>query len=213
MCQVKQNRLDGAVREYRRALKIKPRFGPAWLGLGQVLETSGRKDEALACFQKALANRVHRASDLSTLARFCLTRGWYEAAATNYTDAIKLDPSDATLNYEAGQSYGMLGRHQEAAQCYAKAATLAPGWAQAQFQCGVQLGQSGRPDEASQHFAVAIKLMPDLLEARLNLGIALVNQKKYREALDEFEEVLRRSPTNAVAAKYVKSLRQAVPPP
>jgi tetratricopeptide (TPR) repeat protein len=213
MCRVKQNQLDGAVREYRRALKIKPRFGPAWLGLGQALESIGRKDEALTCFQKALANRVHRASDLSTLARFCLTRGWYEAAATNYSDAIKLAPFDATLNYEAGQSYGMLGRHSEAAQCYAKAAALAPGWAQAQFQCGVQLGQSGRPEEASQRFKAAIELMPELLEARLNLGIALTNQKKYREALDEFQEVLRRSPTNAVAAKYVKSLRQAAPPP
>jgi tetratricopeptide (TPR) repeat protein len=92
---VKLNRRDDALGEFRRALAIKPRSGPAWLGLGQLLETMDRKDEARRCFQQALTHRIRRASDLATLARFCEGRGWREAAATNYDDAITLDPSDA----------------------------------------------------------------------------------------------------------------------
>lgn len=210
MCLMKQNQPDNAIREYRRALAIKPRFGPAWLGLGLALESQGRNDEALECFHKALANRIHTGSGLATLARFCATRGWFGAAATNYTDALKLSAPDAQLNYEAGQVFGALARHPEAAQYYATAAALAPDWAQAQFQCGLELGQSGHPAEASARFKEAIRLMPDLIEARLNLGVALINQNRPAEALDQFEQVLQRSPTNALAQQYVQSLRQKI---
>ena len=214
MSLVKLNRRDDALREFRRALAFKPRFGPAWLGLGQLLETMGRKDEAQGCFQQALTNRIHRASDLSTLARFCESRGWREAAATNYDDAIKLDPSDARLRFEAGQNLAALGRHTEAARCYSEAAQLSPDFAQAHFLRGVELGRAGKPTEATREFREALRVMPDLMEAHLNLGIALANDKRYSEALAEFEEVLQRNPTNSLALKYVEALREsrAAPP-
>ena len=211
MCLVKEDRIEEAIGRYRRALAIKPRFGPAWLGLGQALESSGRKDEALDCFQKALVNRMHRAADLVTLARFCTSKGWFDAAVTNYIDALKLGPPDATLDYEVGQNLSASGRHGEAARYYAEAAMLAPNWAQAQFQWGLELGISGHPQEASSRFQEAVRLMPDLLEARLNLGIALLKETNYPAALAQFEQVLQRSPTNAIAAQYVKALSQKTP--
>lgn len=208
MCLVKQNQPVEAIRQYRQALRIKPRFGPAWLGLGLALESSGDKEHAQECFQKALSNRIHRGGDLATLARFCANRGWFEAAATNYVDALKLTGPDPNLNYEAGQVFGVLGRHREAAQYFAAAAVLSPDWPQAQFQWGLELGQSGQPADAEARFREAVRLMPDLLEARLNLGIALVSENRDAEALPEFEQVLQRSPTNALALRYVQGLRQ-----
>jgi tetratricopeptide (TPR) repeat protein len=206
---VKLNRRDDALGEFRRALAIKPRFGPAWLGLGQLLETMDRKDEAQGCFQQALTNRIHRASDLATLARFCEGRGWHEAAATNYDDAIKLDASDARLRFEAGQALAALGRHAEAGRRYAEAAQLSPDFASAHFLWGVELGRAGKPDEATREFRAALRLMPDLMEAHLDLGIALAHDKKYSEALAEFEQVLQRNPTNTLALKYVGALRES----
>jgi len=60
-----------------------------------------------------------------------------------------------------------------------------------------------------EQFAEAVRLKPDLLEARSNLGIALVKQRREAEALDQFQEVLRREPTNAIALKYVQAIRAA----
>ena len=109
MCQVKLGRNEDAIKAYKRALAITPRFGLAWLGLGQVYESMGRKQDAENCYQKALANRIHRAPELATLARFCMTRGWYQAAATNYDSALSLDPMNPSLALEAGRAHFSLG--------------------------------------------------------------------------------------------------------
>jgi tetratricopeptide (TPR) repeat protein len=84
---------------------------------------------------------------------------------------------------------------------------LAPDLAQAHFLHGVELGRQGNPAEAAQDFRAAVKLMPALLEARLNLGIALVGLGQRDEALAQFEEVLSRNPTNALALRYTEMLR------
>ncbi len=204
---VKLGRRDEAMREFRHAATIKPRFGPAWLGLGQLLEEQGRKAEAEDCYRRALANRIHRAPELATLARFCQSRGWFDAAATNFADALKLSPADPMLRLEAGQSLAAAGRHNEAAAQYAEAVRLAPGMAQAHFLHGLELGRQGQPAAAADEFKEAVRLMPELLEARLNLGIALVNDKRADEALLQFQEVLRQSPTNTLARRYVEALR------
>jgi len=207
ICWQKLGRRQEAIREFKRALATKPRFGLAWLGLGQVYEEEGRKPEAENCYHLALVNRIHRADELTTLARFCQSRGWLEAAVTNYADAISLDPFDARLRLETGQVLSALGRHAEAAQRLAEALQLAPDQGQTHFLRGFELGRLGKPAEAEQEFRAAAQLLPDLLEARLNLGVALYQQQKREEALETFEAVLQRSPTNAVAQKYVQTLR------
>jgi tetratricopeptide (TPR) repeat protein len=212
MALAKLNRKDEAMREYRRALAISPRFGLAWLGLGQLLESMGRKDEAAECFQKGLQNPIHQASELATLARFCQSRGWFEAASTNYSNAIQLDPWDPELRFEAGQSLAALGRHPQAADRYQEAARLSPAWGQAHFLSGVELGKSSQPAAAAHEFQEAARLMPEMMEARLNLGIALFQEGEWNQSLNEFEQVTARSPTNAVAQHYLDILRKKATP-
>jgi tetratricopeptide (TPR) repeat protein len=208
----KLDRRDEAIHEYRQALAVKPRFGLAWLGLGEVLEGMGRKPEAEDCYRQALANRIHRASELTTLARFCESHGWFEAAATNFDDAIKLSPSDAMLYVDAGRNFAALKRHAEAEQRYARAVKLSPDLMQAHFLYGLELGRENKPSDAAGQFREAVRLMPDLMEARLNLGMALVNEKNYAGALAQFELVLQRNPTNAMALQYREALQKSLSP-
>jgi tetratricopeptide (TPR) repeat protein len=200
-------RADRALAEYRRAVALSPRSGIAWVGLGQVLEGMGRKEEAADCFQKGLRNRVYRAAELAALARFCNSRGWFEAASTNYSDAIKLDPMDPTLPFEDGQCLATLGRHLEAAQRYQQAAGLSPSWGQAHFFSGLELGNCGQIAAATREFQEATRLMPDMIEARLDLGVALARQRQWSEAQNQFEQVVARSPTNETARHYLELLR------
>ena len=211
ICLEKLGRKDEAIKEFKRALAIKPRFGLAWLGLGQIYEEAGKTNEAAACYQSALANPIHRADELTTLARFCQSRKWFAAASTNYLEAIQLSPSDADLRVEAGQTLAELGRHVEAGQCFAEACQISPDWGQAHFLCGLEFGRAGRPADAEREFREAVRLMPDLAEARLNLGIALYQQQKFQAAMDAFHETLQRDPANATALRYLAALRDHPP--
>jgi Flp pilus assembly protein TadD len=85
---------------------------------------------------------------------------------------------------------------------------LAPDQGQIHYLRGFELGRLGKPADAEQEFRAAAQLMPEVIEARLNLGIALYQQQKREEALATFEEVMQRSPTNALAQKYVRALSQ-----
>ncbi|MGC9940908.1 MAG: tetratricopeptide repeat protein [Verrucomicrobiota bacterium] len=201
-------RRDEAVREYRHALAVNQRFGLAWLGLGQIFEETGNKAEAENCFHKALLNRIDRAPELKTLARFCASYGWREAAATNFDDALKLTPSDAALYVEAGQNLEALGRSAEAEQYYAEAVKLSPDYMQAHFLYGLELGRNGKSAAAAAQFREAVRIMPDLPEARLNLGMALVNEGNYSDALVQFDRILQQNPSNATAQNYAQALRR-----
>jgi Flp pilus assembly protein TadD len=181
MSLAKLGRNDEAMREYKHVLSITPRFGLAWLGLGQLLENQGQKAEASKCYQKALENRIHRAPDLATLGRFCMSRGWFEAASTNYDDAAKLDPFDPALAMEGGQAH---------------------------FLYGIELGKSGQTARAAHEFREAVRLMPGVVEARLNLGIALYRDGQWNESLIEFQKVVAESPTNILAQGYVDALNK-----
>jgi tetratricopeptide (TPR) repeat protein len=203
-------RNEEAIHEYRHALAVKPRFGLAWLGLGQIYEKMGREAEADDCYHKALLNRICRAPELAALARFCASKGWYEAAATNYEDAIKLNPLDETSYLEAGKSLAALSRHAEAERHFARTVKLSPNSLEAHFRYGLELGNNGKPAEAASQFREAVRIMPDLPEARFNLGMALEKAGDYSGAFEQYNSVLGQNPSNAMALKQVRALRQKI---
>lgn len=209
---VRLGRTNKAMAAYRQAIAIKPRFGMAYLGLGQLLEAAGRKEEAEQNYRLALKNRIHRTTELTTLAEFCQSRGWFEAAVTNFLDAIRLSPAEPVLYVRAGLCFDALQKSQEALQCYANAVRLAPEFGQARFLLGLEYGRQGKPEDAVRQFREAVRLMPDVVEARLNLGIGLQNLGRKSEAIEQFREVLRRSPTNAIALRKLEQLQAPAAP-
>ncbi|MGA9451293.1 MAG: tetratricopeptide repeat protein [Verrucomicrobiia bacterium] len=200
-------RREEAIREFRRMTAMSPESSLAWINLGQILEETGRKAAAEDCYHKALAIHSNREPDLLALARFCRSRGWLEAAVTNYNAAIELKPGDANLRAEAGQSLLILRHYAEAAQQLAEAVRLNPKSAKAHLLYGLAVGQENMTVAAEAQFREALRLQPDLLEARINLGVALMKEKYLFEALSQFEEVLQQSPTNSLALEYAQALR------
>jgi tetratricopeptide (TPR) repeat protein len=150
------------------------------MGLGTVFEQTGQRSEMEDCYRKALSNRVYRSSDLTILARFCRDHGWLEAAMTNFTDAIKLAPWNQPLQQEALETL---------------------------LRCGNQLILAGKTNDAANQFRQAVHISPDLTEPRLRLAVSLMGLGSNSEALAQFEEVLKRNSTNAVALEKVQGLR------
>jgi tetratricopeptide (TPR) repeat protein len=210
----REGRQEEALREFRRAVELKPRFGLAYIGIGQILEARGDQAGADLNYQLAVHHRIYRAEDLATLGRLCLKKGWFDAAVTNLQDALKLSPNDPALHRELADALTKLGRNAEAAPHRAAGDRTDLARLQEYFRRGVELGRAGKPAEAAVQFREVVRLMPELAEGRLNLALALESQGRAQEALEQFQQVLRLSPTNKFAAEHERLLesRLATPP-
>lgn len=207
LCLDKLGHRDEAVVQLKEALKLKPNYGTGWLTLGQLYEESGRTNDAEQCYSAALTNRINQADDLAALALFCMKRSWFGQAATNFSAAIELSPSDPNLRSQAGRAYAALGRHDEALRQYAAAVELDPNRPQAHMQLAVELGRLRKTALAESEFREVLRLDPNSIQAQANLGIALYEQDKFAEAQKEFENLLSRNPGNAAATHYLELLR------
>jgi tetratricopeptide (TPR) repeat protein len=202
----RENRANDAARAYREVLRRKPYWGPAHLGLGKILDGMGKTQEANSEYKEAFKNRVRTPASFNALAAFAFSKGWYDIAMTNYTDSLRLYPSDPEIHVNLGLTLGKLDRHAEASAQFAEAIRLQPQFAEAHFCLGLEQGRQGDTAGAAAQFAEAVRLKPSLLEAHLNLGIAYANQHRNQEALEQFNEVLQRDPANLAARKFAAIL-------
>ncbi len=208
LCLKKLGRSEAALVEFRRALRLNPRHGTGWLALGQLYEEIGRTNDAVECFSRALTNRVNQPGDMANLARFCFSKGWLEAAVTNFMAAVELAPTDAELRLEAGRALAAAGRLEDAAEQYRMAVELDPTRAQAHMQLGVTLGRLGQHTLAEEQFRQALQIDPSWIEARVNLGVALFKQGKLDESLKQFQEVLQRNPAEPTALRFIQEMQK-----
>ena len=137
-----------------------------------------------------------------------------------YDEASQLSPADKLLPFGAGMTLIELSHRAEAngqlaqrSACRAQAAAhfeqavrLDPDFMLAHFYYGTVTDNANL---SVREFREAVRLAPAeaQLQARLNLGIALDLAGNKTEAIAQFEDVLRRDPTNAVANLHLQSLR------
>jgi len=198
-----------AIAQFEKVLKLKSYWGPAHLGLAELLEKRGQAAEAQKHVEAALQNRMLTPAYLTALATFWFQHGLYAPAATNFLDAIRLNPSDAALHLNTGVTFGLLNNSAEAQKQYAEAVRLDPNLTEAHVRLGTELGRQGNNMAALEQFAAATRLNPDMLQARLNYGIALSNLGRQQEAAQQFNEVLKRYPTNSIALEYLRHIGPA----
>lgn len=155
LSEVMLGRRDEAIHEFKRALAISPRYGPAWLGLGTVYEQTGRTTKAQECYRNALTYRVPLAPDLIILAHFYRNRRWFEGAATSYEDAIELSPWNAALCVEAEQNLAAWA-HEIGSSHASETTNLM----NARLNLGVALANVGRNPEAVTQFEQILQTNP-----------------------------------------------------
>jgi tetratricopeptide (TPR) repeat protein len=169
-------RTDEAIREYRRALQAQPSYSRAWINLGQTYANTGRTAEAEGCYQQALLNNIDPAQ-APLMAQFCRSRGWFEAAATNYEEAITLDPMSPNLRTEAGINLLQMQRYAPAEDEFREALRLNPESTQPHMGLGVALLREGHRLEAATQFDEVLRRDP-------NNALALKFAEESREPLD-----------------------------
>jgi Flp pilus assembly protein TadD len=170
-----------------------------WNDTGAALESLGRYQDALACYDRALALNsrddltwVHRGTVLEALGRT-------EDALACCDHALQLNPRSEQALVAKGMMLGALGQIEEARTYCDRALKINPSNEQAWVNIGVALDALGRGMEALGCYNNALTLNPRNAEAWFNAGVVLGDLGRHAEALGCCERALALNPRNELA--------------
>jgi len=143
---------DGAIRQFRDAVKANPKEPDAHFGLGYLLWGRRQYAEAVEEFQAELANNPNHVQALIYMADAQLQMSHPEAALPLLEKAIGLDQRLELAHLDLGILYADVGRQEDAVRELVVAAKLAPQDVDAHWRLGRLYRAMGKKDEAKAEF-------------------------------------------------------------
>ncbi|MBW2109208.1 MAG: tetratricopeptide repeat protein [Deltaproteobacteria bacterium] len=107
-----QDKLDGALREYMKALRINPRLAGAHFGAGRILWRIGRTEEAAGHYLAAVSLKPDYAEAHNNLGAIYYMKGDLNKAIEHYSKAVKIRPDFAEARYNLGLALRKTGRRR-----------------------------------------------------------------------------------------------------
>ena len=174
----------------RRALELDSLVAPVWVTLGMLHSQTGKPDEALSDFERALARAPESAEVLRERGVALQRLGRFEEAEKSYRAAIARRPDSwAAYNY-LGSFLFSRGRNTEAAAVFRQALKLAPDNARVWSNLGAVLHELDRYEEAEAAWENSIRFHRTA-SALSNIATLRFFQGRYAEAARKFEEATK----------------------
>jgi tetratricopeptide (TPR) repeat protein len=147
-----------AIEHFRAAVKADPKAPNAHFGLGYLLWTQNRFEEAAAEFEAELANVPMHAQALTYLADCDIHLGKTAKALPAAEKAVQIDPSIAKAHVDLGILYAGAGRREEAVREFKAAIKLAPNDQDPHWRLARLYQSMGKKEEARAEFESTRKL-------------------------------------------------------
>ena len=156
--------------------------------LAAVLDWAGKRDEARALTEKALA--LSGGGDAMSLwqdGNYRRLGGDLEGAVVSYQRALAIDPEYLEAQANLATTLLAQGKLDEAALAFQQALQLEPEHIDSHFGMGIVLDAWGQRRESRNSFRRVLRLDSQHVDALNQLGVSLLRDKE----LDEAEQVLR----------------------
>jgi serine/threonine-protein kinase len=168
-------------------------------------ETTGRKDDAIKAYQKAIAINPYYWVNLNSLGVAYTNFGDYDKALQSFEQVIQLEPDNAAGYDNKGSLYFRQGKFNECIPAFQKALQLQP-YAATYSNLATAYFFLKRYPEAVQQFEKAVEMNPDeeMMVGNLADAYRWSNQKEkakatYEKAIGLTYKELQVNPRNAAA--------------
>jgi cytochrome c-type biogenesis protein CcmH/NrfG len=158
-----------------------------WNELGRGYAARGHYEEALACYDHALAIRGDIPQLWANRGRALRNFDRLGEAEASLREALRLKPDFANAHNNLGRVLDDLGRFEEAEASVRMAVRLQPQNAPAHYNLGDKLFHLGRASESEASFRRALCLQPKNPDFHAALGLALLLAGQFDEGWKEFE--------------------------
>jgi len=145
----------------RAALEADPGSARGWNDLGVLLVESGRTDEAVAQFEKAIERKPDFAVARAGLGDALAKLGRVDDALLELHKAVEADGHCAPAHFTLGVVLNQRGDAQGALREWQAALEVDPNYAPAHFRLGDALYELGHTAEALAHWRDGIRLQPN----------------------------------------------------
>jgi tetratricopeptide (TPR) repeat protein len=182
---------------YKYMLEFSPDVAILHNNLGNVLKGSGKIDEAVEHFTKALKLKPDSAEAHNNLGSALGKLGKVDEEIVHYKKALELKPDFPAAHYNLATVLANQGKTDEAIAEYLQALRFRPDDIDALSNLGFALAERGDFGEAIEYYKKALELEPDNVIAHGRLGLALAGAGGLDEAIKEFRIVLSARPEDA----------------
>ncbi|MCI5095806.1 MAG: sulfotransferase [Rhodobacteraceae bacterium] len=196
ICLSQQGKLQDAISQFQRALKIAPDFIDARHNLAQTLILAGRANQVPKVLEK------HSAKDPKAcyfLAQAYMQEGDIQAAETFISRAIELSAKFAPAYNLRALLRGGQGQEKAALRDLETALQIDPNNVEALVNISLPLARQNRHADSRQAVERAVALDPSHIGALLRLGMSQVEAGEFEAAVQRFRSVLDLQPHNAQA--------------
>ena len=188
---------DEALASYKQALSSN--LPETHNNIGIIYFDRGEFDQALGCYQTAIAIKPDYAEAYNNLGMVLRKLGKFHEAADAFNKAIKAKP-DYTIAYvNLGDLLMAMERPKEAASQYELAIAASPNMAEAHFNLGIAGTKLSDFPAALACFERALVCRPDYIDALYNLGVVYGHLMNHAEAERCYCDVLKRDPDHVNA--------------
>ncbi|MCP4048312.1 MAG: tetratricopeptide repeat protein [Gammaproteobacteria bacterium] len=165
---------------------------------------SGKPELAEKICREQLGLKPESAGHLRLLGHALQMQDQLVAAEDNFRLALTQIPGFARLNEDLGTVLAMQGKFEEAIPCFERAIQEDEGLASAHKKLGRALAAVGRGKEADEVFEVYFQKDPNA--GAVAIGIEHLRAGREEDALDCFSQILRKSPDNVDAMRYLATV-------
>ena len=217
----KQNQIDVAITEFRKATDLDPNFAEAFVNLGQAYLEKKEYGSAIPPLKHALElspdlipahqllgyalliqgyaaeaiPHLQRAQETSALGIAEIEVGQMKQAVTHLQAALEQHPNDPDLLYYFGRASGLMSK-----ESVDTLMALYPDSARAHQAMAENYFVLRQMPQAEREFLTALKLRPDTPELHLELGNVYARSSEWDKAEAEFRAQTKMQPGNAEAA-------------
>jgi tetratricopeptide (TPR) repeat protein len=201
----------GKAREsFERALQLHANYPGtlpnAWNNLGILAARTGRTDEAIQKFQRALQIDPDHLIALDNLGNAYREKRRWEDAKTVLRRALQLNPEDPEANYSLGMVFAQLDDTERAYEHLQKALAARPAYPEALNNLGVLYLRTRRPQEAEKSFRESIRVAPAFDQSYLNLARLYALEGDTPKARAVLLDLLKQHPGHPQAERELEQL-------
>jgi len=162
--------------------------------LGVGLAATGRVEEAIDHYRKALEIRPDYAESHNNLGNALLRQGRLDEAIVHLRKAHDGQSGDAVVCNNLGNALLQNGQLDKAMPLFLEAIQIQPAYPEALNNMGVALLRKGKSEEAGGYFQRALRNRPGYSEAWSNLGAAFAMEGKLSEAVEPYQNAIQLKP-------------------